>query len=318
MIEISLYERGMRDEWDTFCSSAKNGTMLHRRGYMDYHSDRYSDYSLVARDDGGKIVAVLPACRQNETVTSHGGLTYGGWVMPLRHFDATTMLAVMDNAVDFLRRQGVKKLIYKPVPHIYHSYPAEEDLYALFRHGARPAGCNVSTVIDLSRALPPDRGCKSGISHALRSGIETKVPTDFDGEIDQFWAMLTELLESRYGTRPVHTIDEIKLLHSRFPGEIKLVTAHESGEPVAGAVLYVTAGVAHCQYIASTARGRDNRALTLLLHKAVEWAREQGLRYFDFGTSNEDGGRVLNEGLLQQKARLGGRAIAYPTFSIII
>ena len=228
------------------------------------------------------------------------------------------MLAVMDSAVDFLRRQGVKKLIYKPVPHIYHSYPAEEDLYALFRHGARPAGCNVSTVIDLSRALPPDRGCKSGISHALRSGIETKVPTDFDGEIDSFWAMLTELLKSRYGTRPVHTIDEIKLLHSRFSGDIKLVTAHESGEPVAGAVLYVTAGVAHCQYIASTARGRDNRALTLLLHKAVEWAGEQGLRYFDFGTSNEDGGRVLNEGLLQQKARLGGRAIAYPTFSIII
>ena len=44
----------MHREWDNFVASAKNSTFLHMRPYMDYHSDRFNDYSLVAMK-GGKI-----------------------------------------------------------------------------------------------------------------------------------------------------------------------------------------------------------------------------------------------------------------------
>ena len=38
---------------------------------------------------------------------------------------------------DFLKKSGVAKLIYKCIPYIYHSLPAEEDRYALFLGDAR-------------------------------------------------------------------------------------------------------------------------------------------------------------------------------------
>lgn len=33
--------------WDTFVKASRNGTFLHERSYMDYHSDRFDDYSLM-------------------------------------------------------------------------------------------------------------------------------------------------------------------------------------------------------------------------------------------------------------------------------
>lgn len=317
MIHISLYQSNLSQEWDAFCLKSKNATFLHHRGYMDYHSDRFSDFSLIARHETGEIAAILPACRHDDTVVSHSGLTYGGWLMPLKHFDANDMLQVMDAAMPFLGENCIKSLVYKPVPHIYHTYPAEEDIYALFRHGARLEGCNISSVIPLDAPLAFDRGNKSSTNAATRAGVKVNFCDCFD-DIDKYWSILTERLTERYDARPVHSLDEICLLQSRFPKNIRLITAKICDEIVAGVVLFVTQAVAHCQYIASSATGRETKALPLLMAEAISWAKELGLRYFDFGTSNENGGQILNHTLLEQKARLGGRGVAYPIYKVAI
>ena len=43
-----------------------------------------------------------------------------------------------------------------------------------------------------------------------------------------------------------------------------------------------------------------------------------GYKYFDFGTSNEDMGRYLNEGLIYQKEGFGGRAVCYDWYEVMI
>ena len=47
---VERYAPSMAAEWDDFVSRARNATFLFRRGYMDYHADRFNDFSLVARD----------------------------------------------------------------------------------------------------------------------------------------------------------------------------------------------------------------------------------------------------------------------------
>ena len=49
-IDIRRYEASTdKDRWDEFiATSARNATFLHCRGYMDYHSDRFNDMSLMA------------------------------------------------------------------------------------------------------------------------------------------------------------------------------------------------------------------------------------------------------------------------------
>ena len=312
MITIEKYSQQFKQEWDAAVRNSRNGTFLHLRDYMDYHSDRFTDFSLVARD-GEKIVAVLPACREGNKLYSHRGLTYGSWLVPLRHFDVTTMMAVWDAAMEFLQDEGVKEIIYKPVPHIYHRYPCEEDLYALFRAGGALTESNISTTIDLDEPLPFDRGNKRNVNLAHKSGVEVAESCYWQG----YWEMLDALLMEKYNRHPVHSLDEIKLLHSRFPENIKLYTAKLDNELLAGVVMYYCGNeVAHCQYIASTEHGRELKALTLLFDYLIKESSQAGFRYFDFGISTENGGLYLNEGLVRQKCRMGGRGIVYQVLSV--
>ncbi len=311
MIEISRYSPDQESVWNEFVALSHNSTFLHDRRFMDYHSDRFTDCSLMARDEG-RLVALLPANEAAGVLYSHQGLTYGGWLTQRKHFDATVMLRVMDAACEWLRGNGFNQLVYKPVPYIYHAYPADEDLYALHRCGANLAECSISSAIDLQNLLPFDRGNKSGVNSALRAGIEINQSEDYSG----YWHLLEQVLQERHDTNPVHKLDEILLLHSRFPECIALHTATLQGELLAGVVMFKMPMVWHCQYIASSAQGRDMKALALLFNRLIEEASEAGVRYFDFGVSTEKHGTWLNEGLLQQKSRLGGRGVAYNVYHL--
>ncbi len=314
MITIEQYNDSMSGLWDDAVRASRNGTFLHLRGYMDYHRDRFVDSSLVARDDE-RIVALLPACREGDTLYSHRGLTYGGWLVPSRHFDVTTMLEVWNKATDLLRGIGIANIVYKAVPHIYHNYPCEEDLYVLFRAGAQLVESNISATIDLDEPLSFDRGNKRNVNLAIKNGVVVGESTRWA----DYWHVLDSLLMEKYDRHPVHTLEEIDLLRSRFPENIKLFTATQGDEILAGVVMYFCGNeVAHSQYIASTERGRELKALTLLFDHLIKEAAQAGFRYFDFGISTEGGGRYLNEGLVRQKCRLGGRGIVYNTYKLTI
>lgn len=314
MISVEIYKPDFKAQWDEAVSASRNGTFMHLRDYMDYHSDRFNDMSLVARNNGN-VLAVLPACREGDTLYSHRGLTYGGWLMPLRHFDVTTMLQVWNMMIDLLREHGIKRIVYKPVPHIYHRYPAEEDLYAVFRNGGVLVASNISATINLDEPLPFDRGNKSNVNTAVRNGVVVSESDNWQG----YWQVLDGLLMEKYGKHAVHSLEEIKLLHSRFPENIKLYTASQGDEVLAGVVMYYCGSeVAHSQYIASSEHGRELKALPLLFDFLIKQAGDEGYRYFDFGISTEQDGMYLNEGLVSQKCRMGGRGIVYNTYEITI
>lgn len=311
-MSIEIYAPTLRGEWDRVVRESRNGTFLHLRDYMDYHSERFADLSLIARDASGRIIALLPAHRSGDELRSHGGLTYGGWLMTDRA-DMIAMMEVWEQMTETLRDLGIKKLIYKPVPHIYHKSPAEEDLYALWRGGGKLATTLVSSVIDLGNILGFDMSARQSVRKAVKTGIKVGESDDWGG----FWAMLEARLDSAYSARPVHSLDEIKLLHGRFPENIRLFAATLDGQMIAGSVIYYAGVAAHSQYTASTEQGRKLRAIPLLNSHILD-EMPAGVRYYDLGTSNEDGGRYLNEGLIRQKAGFGARTVVYQTYDIEI
>ncbi len=305
---VEAYSSALAAVWDATVKASRNGTFLHLRSYMDYHSERFNDCSLLARDAAGRIVAVLPAHFAGDTVYSHRGLSYGGWLMTPRA-DAETMLEIWSAMTQHYSGHGFNKLIYKPSPHIFHKYPAEEDLYALFRAGGAIESTLISSVVDNSAPLGFDMSARQSVRKAAKAGIEV----DESERWDEFWDVLSALLRERYNTAPVHTLDEILLLSGRHPENIRLYTATLDGQIIAGVVVYASDTVAHSQYTATTVIGREMRALPLLYDHIMH--RHANLRYFDFGTSNEDSGRLLNTGLIRQKIGFGARAVVYNTYS---
>lgn len=309
-IKVATYCAAHKAEWDKFVDSAKNGVFLFRRDYLEYHSDRFPDASLVFFDEDDQLIALLPATMNDGVLSSHAGLTFGG-VISGASMKVELMLDVFEAMLDHARKAGCTRLLYKAVPHIYHRVPAEEDLYALFCNGARLYRRDVSATIDMSQRLPLSKGRKWSIKQAMKAGID--VARSF--EFETFMAIEERVLESRHGARPVHTASELRLLANRFPEHIKLFAATRGGEMLAGVVIYESPLVAHAQYIGATDEGRAAGAADLVIsHLINDYYRDK--KYFDFGISTEEGGRRLNAGLAKNKQGFGGRAVVYDFYEL--
>jgi hypothetical protein len=311
MLSVRPYRQSDRAVWDGFVRRSKNGTFLLLRDYVEYHADRFDDASILVVQ-GDEIVALLPANRQGGTVVSHGGLTYGGFVLGL---SATVgqVLDIFEAAVGYLHGLGVAELVYKTVPHIYHRAPADEDRYALFRHGAALYRRDVLSVVDLDAGIDSQDRRRRGMRRAATAGLSVI----HDAPLEAFWPILEDNLRRRHETRPVHTLAEMQLLQSRFPENITLHIAADDQAPHAGAVLYHAGPVVHAQYIAASDRGRETGALDLLFATLIERFHGQ-VRYFDFGSSNEDEGRYLNRGLADFKEGFGARTVCHDFYRLPI
>ena len=310
---IRRYRPEDAELWDRLVAESRQGTLLHMRGYMDYHADRFRDCSLIALRKG-KPTALLPANIDSKgTLRSHQGLTYGGWLTPISHFDGTDMLELFEAWTSWCREYNINEIIYKAVPHIYHRIPAEEDIYALFRYGAKTETINLSTVINM-REIPTFNTQQK--RHLKKASALNPWIRETDN-VSEFMPILQECLRERHEASPVHSEAELRLLKERFPHGIRLFLAGAAAEPDAAVCIYDTNSVAHCQYIATSQAGRKNGTLTYLFHHLIHNVFAPH-RYFDFGTSNEDAGRVLNSGLLHQKTGLGGRGVAYQIYLLTI
>ncbi|WP_322030603.1 GNAT family N-acetyltransferase [Paraburkholderia sp. J76] len=312
MIKITRYMREDKARWDQFVSESRNATFLLSRDYMDYHSERFVDHSLLIRDAKGALLALLPANQHDGTLQSHGGLTYGGVISSIS-MTTPTMLEVFDAVVGYLREQGFKRLAYKTIPSIYHRYPAEEDRYALFRLDARLTRRDVLSVIAQEPRIPFQKRRQRKITQAGKLALEIRTSNEYG----PFWAILEENLAAAHGVKPVHTLDEIQMLAQRFPQNIRLHVCLEEGKVVAGVVVFDTGRVAHMQYISTSLRGRETGALDLLFATLIE--RDYAQRaFFDFGISNEDNGRYLNVGLIEQKEGFGARAVVHDFYELAL
>ena len=310
---IRRYTPEDKELWDDFVEQSRCGTFLFKRDYMDYHSDRFADCSLMAFNRQGRLTAMLPAEISGTSLSSHRGLTYGGWITPVRHFNGTTMTEVFNAAIPVMRGLGARELTYKPLPYIYQTMPAEEDLYTLFKLGAQQTDCVLSSAIDLRHPAPMDENKRYAVRFATSSGVTVNEEEDFTG----FWKMLEECLATRHNAVPVHSLSEITHLKSCFPDNIRLLTASLEGTPVAGALIYLCDRVARVQYMASTETGRKSKAPSALIHHLYKICHNK-YDYIDMGGSNEPDTGELNNGLLKFKSELGARGIAFPTYRIVL
>lgn len=308
MFEIRRYVPEYADEWNQFVAESKNGVFLFDRRYMDYHSDRFNDHSLMFYADG-RLLAVLPAHLSGDTLCSHNGLTYGGLVMSPRLTVVQTMLLFREMN-EYLRSQGIRRVSYKVIPWIYHRLSAEEDLYALYHEcHARIVARDFATNIYLSAGLRWERVRRRGVVRARNAGVVVERSDSYEA----FWQVLADNLMNKYGVKPVHSLQEIELLHGRFPKNIQLYQAVREGEVLGGVVLYISSQVVHAQYSSATPGGKKLGVIDLLYDKIFNDYRDYP--YFDFGRSTEHpDGSGLNENLVFQKEGYGGRGLCYDIY----
>ena len=286
--------------WNSFIGQAKNATFLFHRDFMDYHKDRFKDFSLLIYDEQ-KLIAVLPANRVGNSVYSHQGLTYGGLVYS-KKTNGEAVGIIIDHIIDFLTKDRCKLFYYKPIPTFYFPMGNGESDFFLVKKGAFLERKEMNLAIDFSRPLTIS---KSKLKHFRRiEEVDLEIVEEQD--FTSFWDLVLQpRLLHKYNAFPVHSLSEIASLKQSFPDNIKQFSVYHDKQIIAGITLFVSATIVKSQYGATTEKGERMRALDYLFINLINHYKHSGKLFFDMGIVNDDNINGYSVGLLQQKQELG-------------
>ena len=307
---VEKYTKENRLAWDTFISGAKNATFLFARDFMEYHSDRFTDYSLLVYKDD-LLYAVLPANIVGDKLYSHKGLTYGSLVLSksaklLYTFEAFKALLA------FLDAKAISTLELRNIPTFYNTMPSDELSYFLFKANATLIKRDALMVIDTSTKIKFQKNRREGINKAKRNGLTIAVEDNFEG----FWnEILIPNLQKKHGVAPVHSLEEIQLLAAKFPDHIKQVNVYKDNVIVAGTTLFLTKTTIHPQYVSGNSDKNAFGSLDLAYDYIINHF-DSSKRYFDFNISSEENGTALNSGLIFWKESCGARTYVADNYLI--
>ncbi|SDW30827.1 GNAT family N-acetyltransferase [Aequorivita viscosa] len=308
--EIRKYQPEDKIAWDNFVKMAKNATFLFQRDFMDYHSNRFEDHSLLVYNDK-KLVATLPANLVEGILHSHQGLSYGGLILNTK----TTfqeVLIIFRSLLSFLEAEGIETLNLKLLPKMYNLLPSDEMDYLLFLTKAQLRRRDLSSCVFNENRLKIE---SSNRLRGIKKGVKNELEVREESAFDSFWKEVLEPnLKQVHNQKPVHSLDEINLLKSYFPDNIRQFNVYKDEKIVAGTTIFETSAVAHAQYISANELGRKTGGLDFLFNHLLQHFSHK--KYFDFGISNEAQGMKVNKGLLNWKESFGGRGIAHDFYEI--
>jgi hypothetical protein len=287
--------------WNAFISAAKNATFLFHRNFMEYHQDRFEDFSLLVFD-GEKLFSVIPANRVEDAVFSHQGLTYGGLV-----FDAKIKLGevitITKSVLQFLHQNNIATFQLKLIPSIYTSFFSEEIEYALFLTEAKSVRRDCLSVIDLTKPFLFSKTRRESIRRGEKHGLVVREELKFD----LFWnEILIPNLDRKHNSKPVHTFTEMIKLQESFPENIRHFNVYYNDKIVAGTTIFITDKVAHPQYISGNLQKNELGSLDYLYNYLITDVFKDR-NFFDFGPSHEENGKKINEGILFWKESFGAK-----------
>lgn len=289
-LNIQRYSAANKSLWDNFVSTADVHSILFFRDFMEYHSDRFTDYSHMIYKEN-KLIAVFPAnINDNHDVHSHQGLSYGG-VLFKPHTSFNIRLNVYQQLLQFLEINNVETLFTKSIPNCYCNDFSENLIFQWLK--GECVRTDIYSYLPKASYFNPNR---NRMRH-LKKVIDVEIrATD---ELAEFWnQVLIPNLEKRFNVRPVHSIAEMERLVSNFKKQIRFYGAYQKGVLRAGVVLFVHRNVVHAQYSAGD-ENREDGSLDLLLDFVIRKYNTD--KAFSFGTSSERQGEQINEGLLYWK-----------------
>lgn len=297
------------NNWNQFVSDSKNATFLFHRDFIEYHEHKFEDFSfLVFKNE--KLVALLPANKIENTIYSHQGLSYGGFLVSnsIRFED---YLSAFKTLLIYLENEGIAIFYLKKMPSIYHKNLSEELDYILTALEAKQHTFDSYFVIDDVSNYKPNRNRKRAIKIS-----EIKNVTISKEGLDFFWEqILQKNLKSRFNVNPVHSVNEIKYLMQKFPNNISFYSANLEGKTLAGVVLFISDNVAHFQYSSGNEERTESGALDAVFNYIIQKFKNK--KYISFGSSSTDKTLKIDKGLAYWKESFGATLIKQESYKIL-
>ncbi len=307
---IKRYEANDYEQWNAFVSQAKNATFLFHRDFMEYHQDRFEDFSLMAFENE-KLIAILPANKVQNTVYSHQGLTYGGLVL-LPKAKMNQVIEVFKTLLKFLNDASISTLFLKQIPSIYCDTFSDEMDYLSYVCQAKLQMKHAISVVNLNHPLQISKSRRECVNRGKKLQLIIKEETDFSA----FWnELLIPNLKDKYQSKPVHTLEEITFLRNKFPENIRHFNVYQNEKLVCGTTLFITKTVVKPQYISGNENNNSLGSIDFLYDYLIKEIA-YGKAFFDFGPSHENLGLQIIENINFWKESIGARTLVQNFYEI--
>ncbi len=215
-------------------------------------------------------------------------------------------------ALNFYKENGFESIQLKELPSFYSPVPNDEMQYLSFILKADLIRRDTLSVLNLQQKPKPSKDRIAGNKRAVKNNLVVKEVEAFGA----FWnTILIPNLNAKHEAQPVHSLTEIEYLKRKFPKQIRQFNVYKNDEIVAGTTIFETKYVAHSQYISGN---EDKNIIGSLdfLHLYLMQEVFADKAYFDFGISNENQSKNINQGLQYWKEGFGARTITQDFYQI--
>ena len=307
---VRRYQKNDYEDWNAFIGQAKNATFLFHRDFMEYHSDRFEDYSLIVLD-GEKWISVLPANVVGNQVFSHQGLTYGGLVL-LPTSKLYNTIVILQAVLKYLLENTVSIFYLKQIPSIYCDYFSEEMGYLMHICKAKIAMKHNLSVIELKRKILISKSRRECVRRGHKLGLLLKE----ESNLELFWnTLLIPNLKDKYNSKPVHSLEEISRLQQKFPHNIRHFNVYDGEELVCGTTLFITDKVVKPQYISGNDKNNLLGSIDFLYDFLIK-DFSKGKDFFDFGPSHENNGLNIVQNINFWKESFGAHSVVQDFYEV--
>ncbi|MBQ6786593.1 MAG: GNAT family N-acetyltransferase [Lachnospiraceae bacterium] len=313
-LRIEKYSDDFKEKWDNFViNKSVNGTFLQSKQFLDYHGERFQDASLVIYKGNDTVVAVVPACTildgDKKVFSAHAGSTFGGIIIGDSFYNIEHVEAIMTSLEEYLVQENYQEVRMKCTSEIFSKGNVNLLYYFLFQRGYTSYD-EISCYIDFENYKDDvisnfTSGRRRDYKYSLKQELTFRELNSRE-DIERFYAILCENLE-KFGAKPVHSLQElVEFKEERLQDVMEFYGVFLEETMIAGSMVFKFADrVFHTQYLAADQNYLKMFPMNFLDTNLIQVAKDKGFRYFSFGTSTEEHGKVLNKHLAQFKEGFG-------------
>ena len=327
IIDIGALSEKEKADVDKFIMAKNtNGEFINSLNYLSYHGKRFKEDSIVIRDKGSHVIKgvflATAAADNPTTIVSHQGTTFAGPIYNLKDSYQTV------NYVIRLMLSYYEEKYHNICIHVTPNYYAGQASgildYVLLQNGysyGMTALANIIRIENINSEEQLLEMYETKRRNQVRKVLKSNefVFRQVESISRDVWERMANNLQERHHVHPTHTYEEINSLQVKLPGFIvPYEVRHVSGEYAAFGLIYKFKNVFHTQYLDMNYTYAADCPNLLLVHRLLMEARKEKFPVFSFGTSTENAGKYLNEGLWAYKSGYGGGSIILPVYSKIL
>jgi hypothetical protein len=321
-ITVSKYDPSDQEIWDKFVQNSINGTIFHEQKFISYHGDKFDDCSLIFYKNN-EIIALFPAAIINKinkmVLKSHPGTSYGGFVIN-KSLQLKNIFELIDILEKYCKNKNIEIIEFRHSPNIFRECPLDQIDFALSSNNYKRIDEELSTCykLDIYKGKSENEcvnlfqnygrsKARKNIRKAIRAGLIFRELKENEYKI--YYEILVENLK-KHNSKPVHSLEEIKLLKRLYPKRINLYGVFKDENLAAGYLIFNINKIGnHIFYGSINYKYQMHRPTSFGLFKLIQTLSDQGHEYLNMGISTEDGGKIINWDLFDFKESFNGTGI---------